>query len=75
MSVPDVHDKPTEINRLPVQQLLFKHLRLCQAFHVSLQNLPYRGAVALGKGIVQTHCSAKPVELQWLQATLLHNTP
>jgi len=33
MSVPKVHDKPTEINRLTVQQLLFEHVRLCQAFH------------------------------------------
>jgi hypothetical protein len=51
--------------------------------HVSLQNLPYRGTVALGnvtwvtclKGIVQAHCHAKLVELQRLQATLTHNTP
>ena len=73
MSVPTVHDKPTEIKRLTVQQLLFEHVRVCQAFHcfknvggpavrrpkaqlhVSLQNLPHRGSVALGKGIVELY--------------------
>ena len=34
--------------------------------HVSLQNLPRRGSVALGMGIVQTNRSVKPVELQGL---------
>jgi hypothetical protein len=33
MPVLEVHDKPTEINRLTVQQLLFEYVRLCQAFH------------------------------------------
>jgi hypothetical protein len=46
-----------------------------ETHRVSLQNLPHRGTVALGKGIEQTHCSAKPAELQGLQAALLHNTP
>ena len=44
-----------------------------QLHHVILQNLPHRGTVALGKGIVQAHCSVKPVDLQELQATLSHN--
>jgi hypothetical protein len=48
--------------------------RLGAQLHVSLQNLPHRGTVALGKGIVQTHCSAKPIELQRLQATLAQRT-
>jgi hypothetical protein len=34
MSVPEVHDKLTEINKLTVQQLLFVHdVILCQTFH------------------------------------------
>jgi hypothetical protein len=45
--------------------------------HVSLQNLPPCGTIALGKGfgILQMHCIAKTIKLQGLQATLLHNAP
>ena len=40
---------------------------------MSIQKLPHREVVALGKRLVQTHCSTKPVEMQGLQATLSYH--
>ncbi len=31
--LPEIHDKPTEINGLALQQPFFEHIRLCQTIH------------------------------------------